>query len=117
MTRLPTILRDAIPAPALSQIAKYVRPRWRRPSPAAKRHGGGAAKGNTHGQMRQPELEMRLEIFLSVCEPGRCYTQAEIAQACGVSRGLIWSIEKRAMKKLKLALNKLLAREDETFFF
>ena len=52
------------------------------------------------------ELELRLEIFLSIREPGRRYTQAQIAAACGCSRTLIWQMERRALAKLRRAARK-----------
>jgi DNA-directed RNA polymerase sigma subunit (sigma70/sigma32) len=33
--------------------------------------------------------------------PGKCYTQDEIAEACGVRRQTIWQIEFKAMRKLR----------------
>ena len=49
------------------------------------------------------EMELRLEIFLSIREPGRRYSHAQIAAACGCSRTLIWQIERRALAKLRRA--------------
>lgn len=54
-------------------------------------------------QIRHPDLELKLEIFWSVAERGRCYTQAEIAAACGCSRTIIYRIEKAAIEKLRRA--------------
>ena len=52
------------------------------------------------------ELELRLEIFLSIREPRRRYSAAQIAAACGCSRTLIWQMERRAMAKLRRAAAK-----------
>lgn len=41
-------------------------------------------------------------LLLSLVTPrGVCLTQEEIAFVCGCTRGNIWDIEKRAMRKLR----------------
>jgi DNA-binding XRE family transcriptional regulator len=44
-------------------------------------------------------------------EPGRVYTQTEIADACGVSRQTVNKIELRALEKMRRKCNELLALE------
>jgi DNA-directed RNA polymerase sigma subunit (sigma70/sigma32) len=41
--------------------------------------------------------------------PPRKYTQMEVAKMCGVSESMIWLIEKRAMKKMRLAITRMAA--------
>ena len=68
-----------------------------RTGPMSKREGRGA---RPYGS---PELDLRLAIFDSIREPGREYSQAEIAAAVGCSRSLIGLIERGAMMKLRAA--------------
>ena len=58
---------------------------------------------NRNANVGRAEMELRLTIFDSIREPGRRYTQAEIAAACGVSRATIWAMERCALRKLRQA--------------
>ena len=58
---------------------------------------------NRNANVGRAEMELRLAIFDSIREPGRRYTQAQIAAACGVSRATIWQMEQRALRKLREA--------------
>lgn len=58
--------------------------------------------------MKRPEylpkdgsVEAGLLLLSLVTPRGVCRTQEEIAFVCGCSRGNIWDIEKRAMRKLR----------------
>jgi DNA-binding XRE family transcriptional regulator len=48
-------------------------------------------------------VDAGLAVLLAVTPRGVTYTQEEIAFVCGCSRANIYSIEKRAMQKLKRA--------------
>lgn len=61
---------------------------------------------NAKGVNHHPDLDLMLEIFLSIAEPGKRYTQAQIAEVCGCSRGLIYLIEKKAIEKMRRAHNR-----------
>ena len=50
-----------------------------------------------------PSLDLLLAVFDTIREPGREYSQAEIARACGCSRQTISQIERRALEKLRRA--------------
>ena len=54
-------------------------------------------------KVRHPDLELKLEIFRMIADPGRRYTQEQIAAACGCSRATIYQIEKRALAKMRQA--------------
>ena len=59
---------------------------------------------------RSHEIDLAIEVFDTLREPGRAYTCREIAEAVGVSWQLIWQIERDALAKLQRA-----ARRQEQF--
>ncbi len=48
-------------------------------------------------------VELALEIFWSIAEPGREYSQVEIAAATGICRTQILDMEKAALAKMRRA--------------
>ena len=46
-------------------------------------------------------IDLGLELLETIRTPGVCYTQVEIAEVSGCSRGLIYAIEQRALAKLR----------------
>jgi len=55
----------------------------------------------------QTQVDRRLGLLVRQAQPGRRYTQAEIAQFCACSKSWIGHIERPAISKLR----KLLKRE------
>ncbi|MEN3329105.1 MAG: hypothetical protein V7638_3912 [Acidobacteriota bacterium] len=68
---------------------------------------------NDKQRKRQPEsitdgsIDAGLILLAEISPPGKQWSQAEIAEACGCSRGQIWSIESRALAKLRKRLERL----------
>ncbi|MGA3170333.1 MAG: hypothetical protein ABSE62_04910 [Chthoniobacteraceae bacterium] len=50
------------------------------------------------------DLDLWLEIFLTIRDPRHCYSSADIASATGVSRSLIWQLERSAVRKMRMEL-------------
>ena len=51
-----------------------------------------------------PGLVNRLDALLKMTPRGQCLDCGQIARVCGVSRQTIWAIERRALRKLRVAL-------------
>ena len=74
--------------------------------PAESRHGHARMSLET-----ARAIDAGLAALKAVQEPGQCFTQQEIADACGVTHQAIALIERRALRKLRFLLRHEDARE------
>ena len=47
------------------------------------------------------EIDLHLAVMDAVRAPHETFTQQEIADVCGLHRGGVWTVENRAMKKIR----------------
>lgn len=89
--------------PPLPSPAEYS---FRRPSPAQ----GYSPRRSAATAARESRVNAGFEVLESFARerPGACFTQGEIARACGISQQRIAIIEREALKKLRGRLRLLL---------
>jgi DNA-binding XRE family transcriptional regulator len=82
------------------KTATRYRPRGSGPAPKAPRRFHDGRGGNNTSADKARQLECLREMAAARL-PGETFTQATIAEFCGVSHSAISNIEKRTLKKLR----------------
>lgn len=78
---------------------------------AARLRADAARRARPWGRIEDGSIEAGLYLLSLITPRGVTLTQAQIADACGCSRGLIYLIEREALRKLKAALGRRGFRE------